>query len=535
MKFAVLGFNGPLARATRAALESRGHTATDLHHNLGCAIYLPGPGGRPASPEAEQILSAGIKRLVLRSHAYVYGSNAKNPGMMTEERISLLPPRAPEQRWLRLEQIAARHPNSAIVRLSNVLSPAEGDLIVNQLCRTAGIALAGHDPNLQFLSLEDAASALASAAESRATGTFNVAGAGAVPLKKAFRASGTHRLPLPKPLARLLRSGKSVDQMQYNWTVCSERACRELDWRPRQSSAQALAAFVGGMRGSNPDLLASAFDDWGLDVQYIRAWGAWFWFLRNIYWRIDYEGMENIPDAGRALLVSNHRGFMPLDAVMHLSLILTHRQRIPRFLIISSLLRFPFLCNFLTKLGGVIANQENTARLFAAENLVGIFPEGIRGSFLPYRRAYQLRDFSKSGFTKMAIEHQAPIIPAAVVGHAEIFPIIGRIDSSYVAREWGWPYLPIAPMFPLAPIPIPSKWHVRVLPAVPFHGLKPTDAENPRIVKQFAHHIQRIVQANVDDMRSRRKHIFWGKVLNGSAPAFETFVAPLSGAMGSAR
>jgi 1-acyl-sn-glycerol-3-phosphate acyltransferase len=209
---------------------------------------------------------------------------------------------------------------------------------------------------------------------------------------------------------------------------------------------------------------------------------------------------------------------MPLDAVMHLSLILTHRRRIPRFLIISSLLRFPFLCNFLTKLGGVIANQENAARLFADENLVGIFPEGIRGSFLPYKKAYRLREFSKSGFAKMSIEHQAPIIPAAVIGHAEIFPIIGRIDWSYVTREWGWPYLPIAPMFPLAPIPIPSKWHVRVLPAVPFQGLKPADAEDPRLVKQFAHHIQRLVQLNIDDMLSRRKHIFWGKVLNGAAP-----------------
>jgi len=38
--------------------------------------------------------------------------------------------------------------------------------------------------------------------------------------------------------------------------------------------------------------------------------------------------MENIPQTGAAMFVSNHRGFMPLDAVMHLSLIFTHRGRI---------------------------------------------------------------------------------------------------------------------------------------------------------------------------------------------------------------
>jgi 1-acyl-sn-glycerol-3-phosphate acyltransferase len=207
---------------------------------------------------------------------------------------------------------------------------------------------------------------------------------------------------------------------------------------------------------------------------------------------------------------------MPLDAVMHLSLILKHRGRIPRFLIIHTLLRPPFLGNFLTKLGGVIASQENAARLFAAENLVGLFPEGIRGAFSPYKRAYQLRDFSKSGFARMAIENQAPVIPAAVVGHAEIFPILGRVDWSYVTREWGWPYLPIAPMFPLAPVPLPSKWHVRVLPPVPLQGLRPPDAENAGLVKEFSRHIQHLLQQNIDDMVARRKHIFWGKVLDGS-------------------
>jgi len=61
--------------------------------------------------------------------------------------------------------------------------------------------------------------------------------------------------------------------------------------------------------------------------------------------------------------------------------------------------------------------------------------------------------FLQKRIARIAIENQAPVIPAAVVGHAEIFPILGRINWSYVRREWGWPYLPIAPMFSLAPVP----------------------------------------------------------------------------------
>src|SRR5260370_16532619 len=182
---------------------------------------------------------------------------------------------------------------------------------------------------------------------------------------------------------------------------------------------------------------------------------------------MQHEGSHPLPATGGAMFAANHRGFMPLDAVMHLSLILTYRSRITRFLIIPSLLRFPYLCNFLTKLGGVIASQENAAKLFAAGDLVGIFPEGIRGSFTPYKTTYKLRDFAKSAFAKIAIENQVPIVPCAVIGHSEIFPIIGRIDSSYVTKELGWPYLPIAPIFPLPPIPLPSKCPVPLLVPLP--------------------------------------------------------------------
>jgi 1-acyl-sn-glycerol-3-phosphate acyltransferase len=369
---------------------------------------------------------------------------------------------------------------------------------------------------------------MAAAAESRATGIFNAAGSGTVPLKKVFRASAASRLALPKPLAQRFAGGDSIDQLQYNWTVSGDRAARELGFEPKQTSVEALQAFLKTPAGR----LREKYDHWGLDLDYIRAWSGWFSFLRNVYWRIDYEGTENIPDSGRGLFVTSHRGFMPLDAVMHLAIVLKERNRVIRFLIISSLLRTPFLCNFLTKLGGVIACQENAERLFAEDNLVGIFPEGIRGAFTPYRKAYTLRDFAKGAFAKIAIENQTPVIPAAVVGHAEIFPILGRIDSEFVKKELGWPYLPIAPMFPLAPIPIPSKWHIRYLPAVSLGGLKPADAENTRLVREFSHYIQNIIQKNTDDMVKRRKHIFFGRVLDGTSMPVQPFEWPLRRAAG---
>jgi len=518
MRIAVLGREGTLARATREEADRRRHQLCE--QDAEAAVYLPG-----SLEELERIVvEGGFRRLVLRSHAIAYGAHPKNPGMMTEERVSLLPADAPEQRWLQAERIVARFPNAGIVRMTNVLARDEEDLLVRQLAAQVAIPLAGRDPNAQFISVWDAARALVSAAESNATGIFNAAGDGALPLKKALDASATTLVPMPEWLQRTFRRGDSVEQLKFNWTVSSERAARELGFRAWQSSAEALEEFLKSKPGARPDLLQKQYDAWGLDVDYIRAWGWWFAFLRKVYWRIDFEGMENIPESGRAVFASNHRGFMPLDAVMHLSLVLSERGRIIRFLIVPCLLYFPFLANFMTKLGGVIASQENAARLFAEENIVGIFPEGIRGTFTPYRSAYKLRDFSKSAFAQTAIENQATIIPAAVVGHAEIFPIIGRIDSTYLKLKTGWPYFPIAPPFPFLPVvPFPTKWHVRVLQPVSLAGFTPEDARNERLVHDLSRYVQDLIQRNIDDMLARRKHIFWGRVLDGTAPVFPPF------------
>ena len=335
MTIAVCGFDGPIARLVKAELARRGHSIIDSGLNANAeaeaVVWFPGD-----PEELARIASRGdLRRLVVRSHAYAYGSNPKNPGLLDESRISLLPPDDPAQRWLKAESIAASHPNWAAIRLTNVLAPEEGDLIVQKLSGGMATRVGGRDPNLQFITVQDAAQALVAAVESNATGIFNATGEGMIPLKKALRAAGMRHMGVPP--------SRKLDELVYNWTVSADRAARELGFRASRSTVEALSEFLTARPGAHPERLAKKYDDWGLDVDYIRAWGWWFAFLRNIYWRIECEGMDNIPAAGKGLYVSNHRGFMPLDAVMHLSLMFTHAKRVPRFLIIHSLLRTPFL------------------------------------------------------------------------------------------------------------------------------------------------------------------------------------------------
>ncbi|HEY3132549.1 MAG TPA: 1-acyl-sn-glycerol-3-phosphate acyltransferase [Acidobacteriota bacterium] len=553
-RVALIGHIGILARSTAEALEQRGH--------LTCLLDLSQPPENLASFRPSRIIcfpfaptlarshrnqishdlsylkkvlhwaaGSGVTRAILRSHAYAYGSSMKNPGMMHEERISLLAKDSLERRWLQAEDLlwaaAKAEPSSnfsvAAVRLTNILRAEEGDFITHLLTRRAAIPLAGYDPRVQFLTLSDAAAALVAAVLSGGSGVFNISGEGTVSFRDALRAACPVRIPVAGPVQRRIRSflwkaglgrfpSESVEQVRYNWTISSEKSRRELGFVPQTDTLHALKEFLQARPKSRPERLNSSYDDYGLNPEYLARLESWFNFLRKIYWRVEVEGIENVPSSGPALLVANHRGFMPFDGVIHRSLILAHKNRHIRFLVIPSLFKFPFLSDFLIRQGGVVASQQNAKRLFDRGELVGIFPEGISGAFRMYKGAYQMGEFGKDAFAKMAVENSVSMIPAAVIGHVEIFPILARVNSSAVTRFTGWPYLPITPTFPLLPIPLPTKWHIRYLEPVSVGKLRPEDAENPKLVKDLSQHVKDVLQRNVDEMLARRKHIFFGRI-----------------------
>ena len=88
--------------------------------------------------------------------------------------------------------------------------------------------------------------ALVAAAESDRTGIFNAAGDGVIPVKKAFHAAGTMRIPLPKPLLRLADSGADPDQLvTLVRTVDTLQVLQDLS---REASATGDAGLMAAAR-----------------------------------------------------------------------------------------------------------------------------------------------------------------------------------------------------------------------------------------------------------------------------------------------
>jgi hypothetical protein len=85
-----------------------------------------------------------------------------------------------------------------------------------------------------------------------------------------------------------------------------------------------------------------------------------------------------------------------------------------------------------------------------------------------------------------------------------------------------WPFLPLAPNFPLPGLPLPSKWHTRFLEPLPVGELHPPEAaEDPEVVRSISQEVRARMAAAIQEMLARRKSIFRGAIFDagpGAAP-----------------
>ena len=150
------------------------------------------------------------------------------------------------------------------------------------------------------------------------------------------------------------------------------------------------------------------------------------WLLMNTIYRIKNVGIENIPNKGAAVIVSNHISFV--DA-----LLLAGQIRRPvRFVMYYKIFQNPFL-NFIFKTAKAIPiasykeDPELLEKAYAeiskeleAGNLVGIFPEGAiskDGEMLPF----------KKGIEKILEKNPVPVVPVALRG----------LWGSFFSRKYG--------------------------------------------------------------------------------------------------
>ncbi|AXV09429.1 Phospholipid/glycerol acyltransferase [Euzebya pacifica] len=255
-------------------------------------------------------------------------------------------------------------------------------------------------------------------------------------------------------------------------------------------------------------------DDYGFDRDFTEQ--VVMPLARPLYqrwWRIRTDGIHNIPDTGGALLVANHAGTVPFDAIMtKLAVFDEHpAHRHVRELAADLVMKVPLLGPMARKSGNTLANGEDAVRLLDSGELVGVWPEGFKGIGKAYRDRYKLQRFGRGGFVEVAIRTGVPIVPVATIGSEEIFPIVANVKP--LARILGLPYFPITWQFPLLGplglVPLPSKWVIEFGEPIPTAHLGPDAADDPMLVFELTDRVRDTIQQMIYRNLMGRRSVFF--------------------------
>ena len=254
-------------------------------------------------------------------------------------------------------------------------------------------------------------------------------------------------------------------------------------------------------------------DEFGFDPELTdRVFMALARPLYRSWFRVEASGLEHVPDVGGALVVANHSGTVAFDSVMtQVALLDDHpARRHLRMLGANLVFQTPFLGEIARKAGHTLACNPDAERLLSHGEIVGVWPEGFKGIGKPFSDRYKLQRFGRGGFVAAALHTRTPIIPTAIVGAEEIYPMIGNART--VARLLGLPYFPITPTFPwlgpLGMVPLPSKWFIHFGEPIHTEDFPEGAAEDPMLVFNLTDQVREQIQQSLYRLLMKRPSVF---------------------------
>jgi 1-acyl-sn-glycerol-3-phosphate acyltransferase len=226
-------------------------------------------------------------------------------------------------------------------------------------------------------------------------------------------------------------------------------------------------------------------------------------FLYHYWFRVEVEGIDNVPLDGGALLVANHAGAIASDGAMVAKAIREEhrRQRAVQLATESNLASYPGVGMLATKLGAVASHPANLHRLLFDEGqLVLVFPEGLPGARKSLSQRYRLRPFNRTKFAQTAIRARVPIVPVAILGAEEATPTFGSVKA---LRKLA--HLPLT-----TGLPLPAKFRIRFLEPIEPDALDQDLIDDPAQTDQLQDEIRGLIQENLLELVAQRRSVWLG-------------------------
>jgi 1-acyl-sn-glycerol-3-phosphate acyltransferase len=238
--------------------------------------------------------------------------------------------------------------------------------------------------------------------------------------------------------------------------------------------ADAVNPFNGN--GHAPD---EWLDAW--DPDYIRRTLPAMRMVAEVYHRAEVRDLENIPAEGPVLLVGNHSGgTLIADSFVFAQAFYDRFGPTRRFhqLAHDLVFKVPGARRSLSRYGTVPANPDNMAAALARDAALLVYPGGDHESYRPSWESAKVDLAGRTGFARLAIEHDAPIVPVVAIGGQETALFLGQgrglaklLHLNDLARVKVFP-AQLSPPFGLTlmdmpgRVPLPAKITVRALPKI---------------------------------------------------------------------
>lgn len=231
---------------------------------------------------------------------------------------------------------------------------------------------------------------------------------------------------------------------------------------------------------------------------WLRLWGA-----MQRYHRFEVEGLEHLATGRPGLIVGYHGRPVAHDLCM-LSVTM-HRQLgyMPHAIVHAAFGRSRGLAYVADQLGFVTGDDASLrAALDRGEHVI-VTPGGTREGCRSRHQRYQVSWGPRTGYLKLALRHDLPIIPVAASG----------VDDAYVGLNdgyvWGkrmripaklplWLGVGVGGLWPMA-LPFPVKIRQRIGP--PIALTPPREGEDAeRVLAGHHERVTNTVQAMLDDL-----------------------------------
>ena len=283
--------------------------------------------------------------------------------------------------------------------------------------------------------------------------------------------------------------------------------------------ARMVGATAGDLAGALNPVNGNGHgpDDWldAWDPEYIRTTLPTLRLFSDVYHRAEVRGLRNIPAEGPVLLVGNHSGGTLIsDTFVFAQAFYDHFGPLRRFhqLAHDLVFQIPGVRGSLSRYGTVPASPENMARALERDAALLVYPGGDHETYRPSWESAEIDFAGRTGFVKLAIEHDVPIVPIVAIGGQETALFLGqgrrfarllRLDS--LLRLKVFP-AQLGPPFGLTildlpgRIPLPAKITVRALPKIDLKqrlGAKPDIDEAYELVTDK-------MQKALDDLDAER-------------------------------